>query len=422
MLNNEIEVKKGFFDKLISLMENDPTYISYKNKKFNNSREILDFYFPNKNIMHDDLKYGYHEAEFAFATMFLNGIIVPKNIDSAIYWLKRAYHDNNSNAFSLLCKIMLENNMLDELEMFCVDSARNYKDQEVIDYCNRHGYNYNEIHPTQSKLINEYIAFYERSPHSANKEEMDLIDNFLTTDNEVDAINYLLKLEPFANEKLAKLYFYAKNESICNYEDEICDELDDEKRKLLFKKYQISDTQIKVFDKFREELRLTEYEKLFVTKFVKDDSFLTNIEYENPCYSVNYKRNNYKNFGEFDKILYRMLDSDHRLTYESACEIVNYIIAKESKQYEQSAKEQKSETKEVVDVSDPILYMGKFHKRAVIFDGEISKNDKYDIRQAMYDSMLNNILCEIVPNALVYPDISMEMHFADLLLKAESDS
>lgn len=407
MLNNEIKKDGSFYKKLIELMEDDPEYQSYKTKTFKNSREMVEFYFPNEHVMHLDLVYGYHDAEFAFATMFLHGIIVEYDLDKALYWLKRAYHDNSKEAFGLIKTLMEENNMLEELKEFCICCARIYDDREIKDYCAEHKIDYSKPSLKQDKLIKDYLLFYKRSPRNTTKRDRELIDLILTSQNENDTLKWIKELEPMANERLARMFYSAEPYyDGYDFNDEICDEPDPMKKQALMEKYEFSLKSQHAFLDYENDLNLTEREKLFMPRFVHDDSFLDRMEWNSPNTSQYVRHKTYHEQSVVEKVCYQMLDADHNLSFESAVTIVNILAKKEEKDIE-SRNQHREEP--IISRRDMVFYLGAYYKRAAVFEKYNDPTEKRTIEEIMYDHMLNCIVCETVVNALIPSDIGAPM-------------
>ena len=407
MLNAEIEFEEDFYKKLISRMEADPEYQSYKTKKFKNSREMVEFYFPNDKIMHLDLVYGYDDAEFAYATMFLHGIIVEYDLDKALYWLKRAYHDNNKEAFGLIKTLMEENNMLEELKEFCICCARIYDDSEIKDYCAEHKIDYSKPSLKQDKLIKDYLLFYKRSPRNTTKRDRELIDSILTSQNENDTLKWIKELEPMADEKLARMFYSAKPYyDGYDYKDEICDESDPKKKQALMEKHKFNEKKQQAFWDCEKDLNLTEKEKLFMPRFVHDNSFLDSMEWNSPNLSQYVRHKTYYEQSAVEKVCYQMLDHDHNLSFESAFTIVNILAKKEEKEIESRSQNTEEQN---LSPRDMVFYMGAYYKRAAVFEKYYAPTQTRTIEEIMYDHMLNCIVCETVVNALIPADIGAPM-------------
>ncbi|WP_037329612.1 SEL1-like repeat protein [Anaerovibrio lipolyticus] len=410
MLNHEITITYGFYKELIERMEDDPEYQSYKGKTFKSSREMIEFYFPNKEVMYQDLIYGQDNAEFAYATMFLHGIIVEYDLDKALYWLKRAYHDNNKEAFKLIRKLMEENGRNDEFEEFCIECALLYNDSEVIECCKERGFDFTKIHPKQQKLIDEYLSFYNRLKRNTTKRDRELIDLILAAKSEDETLRWIKELEPMADERLAKMFYHAKPYSVENsFQDKICDETDPLKKQALMDEYNLDKYEQKAYWTCEKDLILDDLEKKFVSRQIKDFSYRDNMESDSPRISQNKRRMKYSEMSEIDKAMYRMLDDDHRLSYESAV-VIRYTLSEIEKRNQQKRHQKiKASTN-----NDIVFYDGPYYKRFAIFYKFNNPLESRTVEEMMYDHMLHNILCETVVNALFPADIGLAMVFEKL--------
>ena len=422
MLNNEVPIEGSFYKDLIALMEANPKYQAMKHKQFKNSRDLVKAYFPNQYVMCDDLIYGHNDAEYAFATMFLNGIIVEYDLDIAIYWLKRAYHDNSIEAFRLLRKIMEENGLEEDLKEFAMDAASLYGDPELIAFCEEKGYDYCKPSLKQRDLVKEYLGYYKRYKREANDREKQLIDEILTSADEDSTVRLVKELEPQADERLIRLFHNAEPDSTSSYYiDEICDEGDPEKKQALINKYKINPDASRIFWDYEEYLKLTDYDKMFKLKFVSDFSFLDCMEHDSPNFAASIRHRTYKEQTEAQRVVHAMMDHDHRLTYQATTSIVQSLIDEECEQLKKCGHKEDNTSRDTTKAKRPLIfYNGPYLKRQAIFMLLAEGKNVTDVSSYMYDYVLNNILFETVINADVPAQLGIQMTFDALMEEAEN--
>lgn len=367
----------------------------YEDTKDENEKDMLLKRIPKARAIINAAFEGRAVAENALGVFYHRGILLPMNFERAEYWFRCAYTDGYETAYDNLHSLLLSKGDKDGLVNFVIIAARDGVESAKAE-CEKAEIDCMKIGPKEYdalKLYPEDSLIY----HDATEEEIQLIEQFFATDDVRRKRNILYRLIPATTDEYVYAYLNGKPTE-----------------------YGVIDKMMDT-DNVQERLNIARQANIEVDIDVLDNvpyMPLDNLEKKQLVKwgTTSHKRSPYRRYDfsskwnkltEKEKTVRKVMDADHRLSFDLA----NYIVDKYvEKLNEIDAGRTKSETnaRENTNFDDFWLSYGNdsiYVKRCAYAHLKLSHKEITDksLRQESANWVLNHINMSINPimNSLV---------------------
>ncbi|MBR2214337.1 MAG: sel1 repeat family protein [Selenomonadaceae bacterium] len=356
-------------------------------------------------------------GENALGIFYQIGVILPMNFDKAEYWYLCAYTDGYDTAYENLTALLFNRGKKDEWTNFVILAARDGI-EDAKKKCDDIGLNCMKTGPVETKML-DYYAPEKLIYKDATEEQIELLEQFILINNERRKRGILFQLVPSTTNEYVNAFLSGEPYSSDAVIDKLMDTDDWQTRKKI-----ISDAGIDVSD---EILRSVPYMPL--SKEEQRGIFLHGY--------TEHKRSPYRNYAfserwskltEKEKTVIRVMDADHRLTFDIANIIVNDYEKKlaDDEQTKQPSVGEKTTIDEEhifwLDYGNNSRYMKRQAYAALKLNDE--KITEETLRQAGANRLLNLINMEI--NPILHPLVSWAatLHYERMVerFKAEQET
>lgn len=297
--------------------------------------------------------------ENALGVFYSHGLILPFDYAKQEYWFRCAYMDGYDRAFDNLCQTFLEQRKEPEWLDFVIVSAR-YGNKDAQRICETRGIDCSKripFSPLEDDMLKLY-SFENLNVQELTDEQMTLIDRFCSTDDVQVQKDTLRQLVPSTTEVYLDAYLKAKPQEDCIL-DKLMDTEDESERRSIVKEldWQTAERALQEIP----YMPLTEEEKRCVMR-------LPNVErIRSPHRPFLFHRGR-ENLTARGSLVSRIMDRDHRLTFDVANELVDRYIKQlrkdDYKQQEQSKEEFDSSRKDDINFWLFPSFLTRFLKRA----------------------------------------------------------
>ncbi|MCR5767258.1 MAG: hypothetical protein K6G45_02060 [Lachnospiraceae bacterium] len=341
-------------------------------------------------------------AENALGIFYENGVILPMNFDNAMYWYLCAYTDGYDNAYINLAELLLNRGKKEEWKNFIILAASDGI-EDAKKKCNDIGIDCKKFGPLETRMLDLYSMenlFYQ----DATEEQIELVELFFKLNDMNRRRNILFRLVPAAHDKYVDAFINGKPYSSNAIIDKLMDTADWQERKNV-----IAEAGIEVRDEILKSIPympLNEEEQ----RCVFLHGFVTHRRSPYRMHSFSQK---WDDLTEKEKTIVKIMDADHRLTFD----VANLIVNNYEKKIIENEKEKQTLSSEKSALDDEHIFWRDFGsdscymKRKAYADLKITDTKITDeaLRQAGVNRFLNHINLEV--NPILQPLVSWAATF-----------
>ena len=343
-------------------------------------------------------------GENALGVFYETGVILPMNFDKAEYWYLCAYTDGYDTAYENLTALFFNRGKKDEWTNFVILAARDGI-EDAKKKCDDVGLNCMKTGPVETKML-DYYAPEKLIYKDATEEQIELLEQFVLINNERRKRGILFQLVPSTTDEYVDAFLNGEPYSSDTVIDKLMDTDDWQTRKKI-----ISESGIEVSDEILQSvpyMPLSEDEQrgLFLHGYK---------EHKRSPYRRHAFSQRWNELTEKEKTVIRVMDADHRLTFDIANIIVNDYekkLAEGEQEKHPSESEQATLDEEHIfwlDYGNNSRYMKRQAYAALKLEDE--KITEETLRQSGANRLLNLINMEI--NPILHPLVSWAatLHF-----------
>ena len=362
----------------------------YEERTEGNEKEKLLRRIPTAKAIVNAAFDGRGVGENALGVFYEIGVILPMNFDKAEYWYLCAYTDGYGTAYENLTALLFNRGKKDEWTNFVILAARDGI-EDAKQKCDDVGLNCMKLGPVEMKML-DYYAPEKLIYKDATKEQIELLEQFVLISNERRKRGILFQLVPSTTDEYVNAFLNGEPYSSDAVIDKLMDTDDWQIRKKI-----ISDSGIEVSD---EILRSVPYMPL--SEEEQKGIFLHGYkEHKRSPYRRHAFSHRWNELTEKEKTVIRVMDADHRLTFDIANIIVNDYEQKiaEGEQEKRPSESERSALDEEhafwLDYGNDSRYMKRQAYAALkLEDKEITEET---LRQAGANRFMNLINMELNP-------------------------
>lgn len=329
-------------------------------------------------------------AENALGVFYENGVILSMNYNKAEYWYLCAYTDGYDKAYENLSSLLFNIHYKEEWKNFIMLAARDGID-DAKKKCDDIGLNCMKTGPIETKMLDYYSAdklIYK----DATEEQIELLEQFVLINNIHRKRYILFQLVPATTDEYVNAFINGEPYSSDTIIDRLMD-IDD----MQIRKKIISEAGIEVSEKILKDipympLNINEQCKVFVHAYKESKR----SPYRKYAFS-----NKWNKLTEKEKTVIKIMDADHRLTFDVANIIVDDY---EKKLMEQEQKKLPLSNEQIpldeehrfwLDYGNDSIYLKRqAYASLKLADKEITEES---LRQAGANCLLNLVNMEINP-------------------------
>ena len=396
------------------IMEYPPDPI-YEERSKDDEKDILLRRIPKAKTIVDAAFAGRGVGENALGVFYETGVILPMNFNKAEYWYLCAYTDGYDTAYENLTRLLLNRRKKDEWMNLVILAARDgIEDAKKI--CDNVGQNCMKTGPVETNMF-EYYAPEKLIYKDATKEQIELLEQFVLINNEHRKRDILFQLVPSTTDEYVDAFLNGEPYSSDATIDKLMDTDDWQDRKKI-----ISESGIEVSD---EILRRVPYMPL--SEEEQKGIFLHGYKaHKRSPYRQHAFSERWSELTEKEKTVIRVMDADHRLTFD----IANIIVNEYKKRLEESEQEkQPSENEQAtldeehsfwLDYGNNSRYMKRQAYAALKLEDE--KITEETLRQAGANRLLNLINMEINPILRPLVSWAATLHFERMVERFKQET
>ena len=343
-------------------------------------------------------------AENALGVFYETGIILPMNHEKAEYWYMCSYIDGYDTAYENLASILFNRGKKDEWVNFIILAARDGI-EDAKKKCADSKIDCMKTGPIENKMLDLYPTeslFYK----DATEEQIELIEQFFLIDEIQRKKNIMFRLVPSTTDEYMDAFINGHPYSSDSIIDKLMDTDDFDVRSNL-----IAEAGINVSDEVLRGipyLPLTENEQRCIFKHGYKDHKRSPFR----SYAFSQKWNT---LTEKEKTVIKIMDTDHRLTFD----VANIIVDDYEKRLIADNEKNHTQTNERTDIQPDEEYQfwldfgndSKYMKRQAYATLKLEGKDITDknLRQAGANRFLNLLNMEL--NPILHPLVSMAATF-----------
>ena len=271
-------------------------------------------------------------SENALGVFYSRGMVLPLDYAKQEYWFGCAYSDGYERAYGNLKGVYEDQNKRDDLVNLVIVAAR-HGNEEAQQICQKSGVDYKKPGPLEWDMLDLY-PLESLTSNEATEERMALIERFSQTDDIQTQKEILRQLVPSTTEYYLDAFLNGKPYPQDNLLDKLMDTEDEAERRML-----VQGLDSEKAERALQEIPympLTVEERRCINRF--GDTRHCRSPHRSYWYSVHWNE-----LSEKEQTVIRMMDADHRLTFDIADVIFDRyeqkLIADDAKQQEQTQKE-----------------------------------------------------------------------------------
>ena len=336
-------------------------------------------------------------AENALGIFYENGVILPMNFDNAEYWYLCAYMDGYDNAYENLAALLLNRGKNEEWKNFIILAASDGI-EDAKKKCNDIGIDCKKFGTIETNMLRLYSMenlFYQ----DATEEQVELVELYFKLNDMNRRRNILFRLVPAAHEEYVDAYINGKPYSSNAIIDRLMDTADWKTRKNV-----MAEAGIEVSDEILKSIPympLDEDEQRCV--------FMHGVvAHRRSPFRQHIDSSKWDDLTEKKKTVVKIMDADHRLTFD----VANLIVNNYEKKVMEKEKEKQPLSSEKAAHDDEHIFWRDFGsgscymKRQAYADLKTADKKITDeaLRQAGANHFLSHVNLEL--NPLLYPLVS----------------
>ena len=282
-------------------------------------------------IVHEAFR-GDPISENALGVLYSRGMVLPLDYAKQEYWFGCANSDGYERAYDNLKGVYEDQNKRDDLVNLVIVAAR-HGNEEAQQICQKSGVDYKKPGPLEWDMLDLY-PLESLTSNEATEERMALIERFSQTDDIQTQKEILRQLVPSTTEYYLDAFLNGKPYPQDNLLDKLMDTEDEAERRML-----VQGLDSEKAERALQEIPympLTVEERRCINRF--GDTRHCRSPHRSYWYSVHWQE-----LSEKEQTVIRMMDADHRLTFDIADLIFDRyeqkLIADDAKQQEQTQKE-----------------------------------------------------------------------------------